>query len=563
MTTDERPDAHPAAAETSARDEQMFPHLTAEQIARLAPFARERRFASGELVFDQGAEGIPFFVVVEGAIAILQPDGGAEEVVVVHEAGQFTGDVDMLSQRRRTVVRGRAQGATRALEIDRDRLRSLVQTDAELSEIFLRAFILRRVELVARGQGGLALVGSRHSAGTLRLQEFLTRNGRPYTYLDVDLDPPVRELLDHFHLGAGDVPVVICRGERVLKQPTVEEVAECLGLNAVDSSALRDLVVVGAGPAGLSTAVYAASEGLDVLVLEAYAPGGQAGSSSKIENYLGFPTGISGLELAGRAFVQAEKFGAEVSVARTAVRLACAGRRFRLELAGGDAVEARSVVIASGAEYRRPDLADLARFEGAGVYYGATKVEARLCSGEEVIVVGGGNSAGQAAVFLAGEARRVHMLVRGSGLAESMSRYLIRRIEETPNIELRTRTRIVALDGESQLERVTWLDAAGGDGTTAEVRHVFMMTGARPNTGWLAGCVAVDDKGFVKTGADLGAEELRAAGWPLARRPFLFETSRPGIFAVGDVRAGSVKRVAAAVGEGSVCVQLVHRVLAE
>jgi thioredoxin reductase (NADPH) len=497
-------------------------------------------------------------VVLEGEITVLSD---TDRFVTSHQAGQFSGDVDLLSGRP-TIVKGRATGETLVLELPAERLRALVQTDPELSEILLRAFILRRIALQARGQGSIVLIGSRHSAGTLLLQEFLTRNGQPYAYLDVDRDPDVQKTLDSFNVGVDDVPVLICRGVRVLKKPSIEEVGECLGLNRFDTGTVHDVVVVGAGPGGLAAAVYAASEGLDTVVLEANAPGGQAGSSSRIENYLGFPTGISGQELASRALVQAEKFGAEIAVARTALRLSCDQRPYRLELAEGIRVESRTVIIATGVQYRKPDLPNLARFEGVGVYYGATQIEANLCEGGDVIVVGGGNSAGQAAVFLSSRVRHLHILVRGEGLAESMSRYLIRRIEDTPNITLLTRTEIVALEGSGHLERVTWGDAAGSR-TTADVRHVFLMTGADPNTAWLRGCVALDEKGFVKTGQDLTPGDLDGAKWPVARPPFLFETNQPGVFAVGDVRASSVKRVAAAVGEGSVCVQLVHRVLAE
>jgi thioredoxin reductase (NADPH) len=458
-------------------------------------------------------------------------------------------------------VRAKAQGVTRVLELGQDHLRRLVQTDAELSEIFLRAFMLRRCALMARGYGNVVLIGSRHSAGTLAIQEFLTRNNQPYAYLDVDVDAEVQTTLDSFGVGVGDVPVFICRGERVLKKPTPDEVGDCLGLNQVNEEVLRDLVVIGAGPAGLAAAVYAASEGLDVLVVESSAPGGQAGSSSRIENYLGFPTGISGHLLASTALVQAEKFGAELAVARRTVRLGCERRPYSVDLGGGHIVQARTIIIATGAQYRKPDIPNLGRFEGLGVYYGATQVEANFCEGEDVIVVGGGNSAGQAAVFLSAHGRSVNVLVRGSGLAESMSRYLIRRIEETPNITLRTRMRIEALEGNSRLERVTWRDGEGRE-TAVDIRHVFLMTGADPNTAWLGNCVAMDAKGFVKTGPDLLQSDLAAAHWPLARPPLLFETTLPGVFAVGDVRAGSVKRVAAAVGEGSVCVQLVHKVLA-
>ena len=540
--------------------EHMFPKLNAEQRARLEPVARERRLEDGETLWKAGDSDINFFVVLEGSIAILV--GQEDRLVTVHEPGGFTGDVDMLSGRQ-AAVNAKARGTTRLLEIERSRLRSLVQTDVELGEIVLRAFILRRVALIESGLGNVVLVGSRQSPDTLRLQEFLTRNGRPYSYLDVDRDPSVQSLLDEFGVGIDDVPVVICWGIYVLRKPSIEALAECLGLNRVDESSVFDLVVVGAGPSGLAAAVYGASEGLSVLVLESYAPGGQAGSSSRIENYLGFPTGISGNELASRAFVQAEKFGASITVASTAARLECDERPYRVRLASGANVKARSIIIATGAEYRRPDCVEISRFEGVGVYFAATALEAKVCEGEDVVIVGGGNSAGQAAVFFSQTARRVHILVRAAGLAESMSQYLIRRIEEIPNIELLTHTEIVAVEGDGHLERVTWRDSAERRDTTAEIRHVFLMTGAVPKTDWLEGCVHLDEKGFIKTSSDLSPDDLAAAGWPLDRLPFLFETSLPGVFAVGDVRSGSTKRVATAVGEGSACVQLAHKAIAE
>jgi thioredoxin reductase (NADPH) len=415
---------------------------------------------------------------------------------------------------------------------------------------------------MSRSAGNVVLIGSRHSASTLTLREFLTRNNQPYEYIDADRDASVQTTLEGFGVGVDDVPVFICSGRQVLKKPTIEEVAECLGLNRLSRDVVRDLVVIGAGPAGLAAAVYGASEGLDVLVVESTAPGGQAGSSSRIENYLGFPTGVSGLDLASSALLQAQKFGAELVVARTAVALRCDRHIHRIDFGAGVSVSARTVVIATGVQYRKPDIPNLSRFEGVGVYYGATSVEALLCQGEDVIVVGGANSAGQAAIFLSEGQRRVTMLVRGPGLSDTMSRYLIRRIEETPNIELKAHTELVALEGDDALQRVAWKDA-DGKLTTAPIRHVFMMTGANPNTGWLRNCVALDEKGFVKAGPDLLPSDLAASQWPLARPPLLFETNRPGVFAVGDVRAGSVKRVAAAVGEGSVCIQLVHKVLAE
>jgi thioredoxin reductase (NADPH) len=448
------------------------------------------------------------------------------------------------------------------IELDREQLLALVQTDAELSEILMRAFILRRTELIAGGFGDVALIGSTHCAGTLRVKEFLIRNGHPYHYIDLDHDADAQELLDRFHVSTADVPVLIGCDGGVLRNPSNAQIAERLGFNdAIDQTHVRDVVVVGAGPAGLAAAVYGASEGLDVLVLESNAPGGQAGSSSRIENYLGFPTGISGLELTGRAYAQAQKFGAQVMIARGATKLACERQPYVVHLDDGTRVPARAIVIAAGAEYRKPAIANIAQFEGAGVYYGATPMEAQLCIGEEVIVVGGGNSAGQAAVFLAQTVKRVHVLVRGDGLADTMSRYLIRRIEEHPAIVLHPHAEIVALEGARHLERVRWRDNGTGSEQTTDIAHVFMMTGAVPNTVWLDRCLALDDKGFLKTGSELSPEDLAAAAWPLTRPPYLLETSRPGVFAVGDVRGGNVKRVASAVGEGSIAIAFVHQVL--
>lgn len=540
-----------------------FPKLDAAQIARLMPFGKSRGAAAGEVLFDQGDANRGLFVLIEGSIEIVNPACEGEVIVTVHKAGEFTGEVDVLSGRP-SLVRGRARTASKLLEIDPLNLRRIVQTDAELSEIFLRAFLLRRTHLIAHTSGDVLLVGSSHSAGTLRLKGFLTRNGHPHAYIDVERDPGVQEILDHFEIRLEDIPVLICRGQRVLRNPSNAEAADCLGLNApMEAGTVHDLIVVGAGPAGLAAAVYAASEGLDVLVLEGNAPGGQAGSSSRIENYLGFPTGISGQDLAGRAFIQAEKFGATVAIAQVATGLNCERRPFTVECAGGGSVQGRTVILATGAAYRKLPLPNLAQFEGNGVYYGATQVEAQLCSGEEIVVVGGGNSAGQAAVFLSGRVKRVHMFVRAAGLADSMSRYLIRRIEDSPTIALRMHTQIVALEGNGRLERLTWRNTQTGATETREIHHLFSMTGACPNTAWLRGCLLLDDKQFVKTGTDLSPEEVAAAHWPLRRAPYLFETSWPGIFAVGDVRSSSVKRVASAVGEGSVAVQLVHKVLAE
>jgi len=543
------------------RPEQTFPRLTEAQLKRVMRYGTRRKVQAGEVLFRQGDQGIHWFVVLEGELDVVRPEGSGEALLVRHQQGEFSGETAMLSGRQ-ALSTGRVRTAGEVLDVAPAGLRQLVVNDAELSELLMRAFILRRVAMISNHFGDVVLVGSRHDAGTLRIEEFLTRNGHPFAYLDVDRDEGARAILEQFHLATKDIPVLLCRGTRLLRAPSNAEVAECLGLNAgIDTSTVRDVLVVGGGPAGLSAAVYAASEGLDVLVLEANAPGGQAGSSSKIENYLGFPTGISGEALAGRAYTQAQKFGAAVAIARTARSLDCSGRPYAIELDNGERVRARTVVIASGARYRRLSVAELPRYENAGIYYGATHVEAKLCEGEGAVVVGGGNSAGQAAVYLSGHASHVDILVRSGGLAETMSRYLIRRIEESPDITLHTWSEIIALEGEGGLQRVRWRNARSGEVEEREVCHVFCMMGADPNTGWLDGCVALDEKGFIKTGQDVTREELAARRWPLTRLPFLLETSLPGVFAVGDVRAGNIKRVASAVGEGSISIQLVHRVL--
>jgi len=551
----------PSLAATVSNPERVFPTLTPEQIARIATHGRRRSTTRGEVLVEVGEKVVPFFVVVTGEVEALGPSETAETLIVRLRAGQFSGEATMISGRR-ALARLRVSESGDVIQIDREQVLALIQTDAELSEILMRAFILRRIAFIARDLGDVVVIGSTHSSGTLRVKEFLTRNGHPFHSLDLDRDRDAQELLDRFHVSVDDVPVVVCRGDSVLRNPTNAQIADCLGFNEeIDRNRVSDVVIVGAGPAGLAAAVYAASEGLDVLVLESNVPGGQAGSSSRIENYLGFPTGISGLDLTGRAYAQALKFGARVTVAKGATRLSCDGQRYTVGIDDGPPIPARAVIIATGAEYRKPALDNLSTFEGAGVYYGATPMEAQLCVGEEVVVVGGGNSAGQAAVFLASTARRVHMLVRGPGLADTMSRYLIRRIEENTSIVLRTRTQIVALEGARSLERIRWRDERTGAIESHDIGHAFIMTGAEPNTRWLKGCIALDEKGFVKTGPDLSSEDLATANWPLTRPPFLLETSRPGIFAVGDARGGNVKRVASAVGEGSIAVAFVHQVL--
>jgi thioredoxin reductase (NADPH) len=542
---------------------ETYPALTDREIELFATISHERAVHAGEILFEQGEPTTKLFVVLEGTLEIVNPRKVGHEVIVTYLRGSFTGEMTLLAGGH-ALAQCRARTAGRVLEVDRHRMRTLLAASSALGEKMMRAFILRRAQLMASSYGDVLLVGSRHSADTLRVQQFLTRNTHPHETIDVESDPTAQRMLEQFGVTVDDVPIVICLGKRVLKNPSNEQLATCLGYTTeLDATKLRDVVVIGAGPAGLAAAIYGSSEGLDVLVLESTAPGGQAGSSSKIENYLGFPTGISGQELADRAYSQAEKFGSEIAITRTARQLDCDQRPYKIVMADGHVVLARSIVIATGARYHKPALASLPKFEGIGVYYSATTVEARLCGPEEVIVVGGANSAGQAAVFLATTARKVYMFVRGKGLSETMSRYLIRRLEDTPNIELLVETEIVELAGERDLESVTWVNKRTGERMTRPIGHVFMMTGASPNTEWLAGCVAIDAKGVIKAGTDLTREDLDLAKWRLIRSPYLFETSLPGVFAVGDVRANSIKRVASAVGEGSICIQLVHKVLNE
>src|SRR4029077_8748691 len=409
----------PLESTAPSHSDRLFPTLTDAQVARIAARGRRRPIAAGDVLVEAGDRTVRFFVVVSGELEVTDPAG---TLIVTHRAGQFSGEATMITGRR-PMARVHAVAAGEVIELTREQLLALVQTDAELSEILMRAFMLRRIELIAHDLGDVVVLGSTHCAGTLRIREFLTRNGHPFHYIDLDRDAEAQEMLDHFHVTAADVPVLICRGDAVLRNPSNAQIAECLGFNdAVDQSRVNDLVIVGAGPAGLAAAVYGASEGLDVLVLESNVPGGQAGSSSRIENYLGFPTGISGLDLTGRAYAQALKFGARIMVAEGATRLACDGQRYTVSIEGGTTIAARTIIIATGAEYRKPALENLSTYEGTGIYYAATATEAQLCAGEEVAVVGGGNSAGQAAVFLAATAQRVHMLVRGPGLADSMSR---------------------------------------------------------------------------------------------------------------------------------------------
>ncbi len=542
-----------------ARRAQAFPRLSPAEIERMRRFGVSRRYADGERLFETGKASPGLFVVLSGTIRVTGRDGHGHDLPVVdHGPGAFSGELGQLSGRR-SFVDGTAQGEVEALLIVPERLHALLVGEAALGEAIMRALILRRVGLLETGAGGPVIVGDGSSADVVRLRNFLARNGVPHVLLDRSEDPDARALLDRYAPDPSELPLVVCPDGTVLRNPPEGEVARCIGmLDREAADRTYDVAVVGAGPAGLAAAVYAASEGLTVKVVDARSFGGQAGASARIENYLGFPTGISGQALAARAYTQAQKFGAEMAIPEEATGLLCdrsGAEPFAVRLASGGAVLAKSVIVASGARYRRPDLAALRELEGHGVWYWASPIEAKICAGQEVVLVGGGNSAGQAAVFLSGHARRVWMLVRGPGLAASMSRYLIERIEAIPNVTLLTGTEIAEVAGsrESGVESVTWRSRAGGASETRPVRNVFLFLGADPSTEWLRDCdIALDAKGFVKTGADAGPISGREA----ARQPL--ETTIPGVFAIGDVRLGSVKRVGGAIGEGAAVVAQVH-----
>jgi thioredoxin reductase (NADPH) len=459
------------------------------------------------------------------------------------------------------MVAGRAGESMKALAIPVERLREIMVTHARLGEIIMRSFILRRVRMISEGVSDLLLVGSRHSADTLRLQEFLTRNAHPYTFVDLETAGDVCAMLNRCDVRPEDTPLVITSKGDPLRNPTLRALATRLGISLkLDLQAVHDVAIVGAGPSGLAAAVYAASEGLDVIVLDPVAPGGQAGTSSMIENYLGFPTGISGQALAGRAFMQAQKFGAQVEIPARLTRLHCGNPYHELELDNGERIRSRTVVIASGAKYRKLQLSNLELYEGNGIYYGATYLESQFCRDQEIAIVGGGNSAGQAAVFLAESAAKVYVLVRSEGLAASMSQYLIRRIETTGNIQLVPWSEVVELQGSTSLDSIRWRHRESLAETHRPVQHLFVFIGALPNTDFLSDSIATDRNRFICTGAEV-VDLPDQRKWPLARPPYPLETSCPGIFAVGDVRASSTKRVASAVGEGSTVVGFVHQVL--
>lgn len=528
----------------------VFPKLTQEQVDRSLVYGKVEHYKAGQTIYARGTRGVDFLIVLQGNVLIAgaNPERG-ESIITVHDPHQFTGELDLFSHRE-ALVSARAATDVDVLRIARDRFHDYVSAEIDIANIIMRAALLRRLGLVQHAQVGVTVAGAGRGAGTLHIEQFLARNGYPYRLVDTESDPEAKKLLEEFNVAPTDLPVVIS-ATGVYRNPAIPALADALGITEeINPEEVFDVAVVGAGPAGLAASVYAASEGLKTIVIEGNAPGGQAGTSSKIENYLGFPSGISGMELASRAQTQAQKFGARLAVSRNVTHLDCSSSSFHLTLDGNRVVKARSVVIATGARYRKLNISNYNRFERDGLHYSATAIEARLCSEEEVIVVGGGNSAGQAAIYLSGYARHVHILIRGAGLASTMSDYLIQRIASSRKISLHIRSEITGLLGHEHLEQVTWTNLETGKETTVNIAHVFVMIGAAPCTEWLGTCVTLDEKGFVRTGFH------DAAG-----HTGLYRTSKPGIFAVGDVRSGSVKRVASGVGEGSVVVADLHNYL--
>jgi len=540
--------------------EIAFPRLSDEQIQVLRPLGETRVVPAGEYLWRAGERGYAFFVILSGRVEIVDSSGDVPRRVTIHEPGEFTGDVDVLTGRV-SLVGGLAMETCEVLELAAEQIRKVVGELPEISEVLLGAFLMRRTLLIGQGYQGIRIIGSRFSPEAHHLREFVSRNGIPFTWLDLEDDPHADELLRTFGVGPEQTPIVIGRDGKWVSNPSLAKLAGYMGLKvAVRADDVYDLVVVGAGPAGLAASVYASSEGLRTLTFEAVAPGGQAGTSSRIENYLGFPTGISGADLARNALLQAQKFGAQISVPGTVAALRLEGGMRVVRLEDGTEITARCVLVASGAEYRGLDVPGLKQLEGAGVYYAATEMEARLCGGDEVVIVGGGNSAGQAAMYLSRFARTVHVVIRGGDLGKSMSRYLVDRIERAPNVRVHRHTRVTAAEGTIALRAVTLHDDATGDEARVPTRALFLFIGARPRTEWLKRCVQLDRSGFVVTGDALPPEVQGGERWrELRRAPFFLETSLPGIFAAGDVRSGSAKRVAAAVGEGSMAVSFVHK----
>jgi thioredoxin reductase (NADPH) len=552
----------PWAAGTESRYHELYPELTEEQINIVRRYGEEREVTNGTLLWNVGDRDTGFFLVLSGEIEIFRRDKNGERVIITHGPGHYGGELVTMSGRG-ALLGGRAKGHTRVVVASSEKLRELIATESTLGETILLSFILRRMRMIAEQLGGVILVGSSAERDTARIRTFLTRNGIPHAFVDTDTAEDAEESLQALDAAADHLPLLLC-GDQRITNPSNRDIAECLGFAAeIRQDAEFDVAITGAGAAGLAAAVYAASEGLSVIVIESCAPGGQAGTSSKIENYLGFPTGISGQALAGRAYIQAQKFGAEIAIARQVMALRCSQPFHILELDGGDHIKARSVVITSGAVYRRPQIEGLDAFEGSGVHYGASYIEGQFCRGKDVAIIGGGNSAGQAAVFLSARAKTVYILVRDAGLAETMSNYLVRRIDKLANINLLSHTEALRIEGQGRISALVVRDNRTGETRRLEASHLFIFIGANPATDFAGSSLGLDKEGFVKTGNTLTTEDLCCAKWPLERPPYLLETSVPGIFAAGDVRSGSVKRVATAVGEGAMCVQFIHQTLTE
>ena len=534
-----------------------FPRLDDAQIAALDKFTTLKTFQPGETLFAAGERDFKFFVVKSGEVEVIERSSGHDRLVTVHEAREFTGDVDMLTGRP-ALVSGIARTPCEAYEISGADLRRILNEMPQLSDVLLRAFLMRRQLLEESGLTGLRVVGSRYSRDTHRIREFLARNKVPFTWIDLENDPQVNTLLTQFKITADETPIVACSIDTMVRNPSNAQLADCVGIRKTLERAVYDLTIVGAGPAGLAAAVYGASEGLKTLVLDKIGPGGQAGTSSRIENYMGFPMGLSGSDLANRAVLQAQKFGATLSAPADVVRLDSDNGYHLLRLESGEEVSTKCVLISTGASYRKLTIEGCERLEGSGVYYAATLVEAQLCRDAPVVIVGAGNSAGQAAVYLSERARKVFLLIRGDDLGKNMSQYLTRRIEQTASIEVRRHTEISKMYGNKSLATVELTCSQTGQSETVDCLAVFIFIGAVPHTTWLPNGIQVDRHGFVKTGLQV----MESNGWPLRRQPFLLETSLPGIFSAGDVRLGSTKRVASAVGEGAMAVQFVHEYLA-
>lgn len=538
-----------------------FPRLDESQMAALGrcPLTVLKRYRGGDKLFEAGARDFKFFIVKSGTVDIVDESADTPKTIAVHGPGEFTGDAFQLTGSP-SLFSGVARSECEAYEVSPDALRQILNNHPDLGDVILQAFLARRQLVTQPGTyTGLRVIGSRYSRDTFRIRDFLAKNRMPFTWLDLEGDPQVDKLLRQFGLAATDTPVVAWGRKLLLRNPSNRELAEALGIRQPLEQTVYDLVVVGAGPAGLAAAVYGGSEGLSTVVLERAGPGGQAGRSMRIENYLGFPTGITGAELAERAVVQASKFGARLPAATLVTSLTFDQTYLRLHLDGGETVMTKCLLIATGADYRRLTAEGCEQFEGCGVYYAATFNEAQMCKGSDVVVVGGGNSAGQAAVFLSAQSRRVYLVIRGNDLGKDMSSYLVRRIEETPNIEVLRNTEVRRMSGDLYLRSVELVDTKTGEVKTLEVQALFSFIGAMPRTDWLPPEIEKDTKNFIRTGPALS----QSAHWTAMRQPFLLETSRPGVFAAGDVRSGSVKRVASAVGEGAMAVQFVHQYLRE